>query len=800
MNITKTKKRICIIIMAVLFSINAAMSLIMIKDVYAKNTVIKGELSANYVIKAVSGQISENDAGYTQKDICISDNSARCLSDKAMLAARDIVRKVEFEKINRVGTVCEAVKLKLIVSDNFVPRKDGNFAFSLNTRLGDDSDINYSDEREITVSENGTLYLRIRDDSGDRVVKEIMIDGIDKEAPLIGEIKALPDGMKNGYAKEAVLCVEASDDGCGIADEGYAIAGPFEDEKSREYDYKWQSEQMFTISQNGIYRFFVRDKYGNRSCAVSEVSFIDTAGPDFYELKYSFENEKNGFGKSVTISPVISDKCSLAAAAYSFDGGKSFNAVSSNTYYENGRVELVFRDALNNESRKSVDITCIDREGPEAFVMPTAQQFVNGYARKLTLSVNAADKGCGLPDKPYSDNRIDYYRSNEFAAYENGTYRLFVRDLLGNETALKYEITCIDNEAPSVKGTQLILDSPKNGYASSGQFFVEADDAKSGLAERAYSFDDGITYVSSNSISVNKGGLFTVRVKDALNNESRFVTELKTIDSEAPEIIITGNPSSTVNTDVTLTLAVSDKKSGLESIWYCNDSVKTKTLIGEFYGEKSAKKKVTITKNGNYSFYVYDELGNEAVSKISVSKIDRSYRDESDSSSSSTSSSARPYGDEARQSESKKSIVIGESKQLSTSSETVVNRDIIIPDEGEEWEEIEDEDTGEGGYVFVGLSENAAPDEYMEMTEHYEGTYDEALSQRDARTTEIEYPKAKKQGSDVGAMAGIVASIMVLCLVILVAFILFKLGIIKLPEKIKNKSGDSKALDIQDEE
>lgn len=465
---------------------------------------------------------------------------------------------------------------------------------------------------------------------------------------------------------------------------------------------------------------------------------------------------------------------------------------------ENGVYYFAVRDRAGNTSVVSSRLDCIDNEGPvRKNIFSRIPGAVNGYGRSVIVSVEADDCGAGLAADAYSYDGGDTFTSvSENVFTDNGTEYFVYRDALGNESSDEVVIGCIDRQAPVVKSMEETPVDGINGYGRRSVLTVDAADSKSGLAGRAYSYDDGRTYVSSNSIVLYENGVCIVRVRDGLGNEIRRAVAVSCVDNSGPSIVVTGNPATKVNSDVTLSITVSDGESGVASVWYQNDSVKAKTLIGKYDGKKKCREKAEILQNGSYTFFAYDRLGNETRKTVTVSKIDRSMR-----SSSGSMRITAPSGSSERQTRGDtRSISIGGGSSASSSSS---RKPVVIGGMGST-EENESEESWDGGgkTLFVGVSDNSADYDEPENEEVYipdagliTGEMDQALS--GGEETEIDYPediedKGPGRGSIIAMGIGIV-----LGLLLLLVFILGRTGIAELPKIFRGGRTDTEDGAVQ---
>ena len=111
----------------------------------------------------------------------------------------------------------------------------------------------------VVVDKNGLYTAEVFDIYGNAVVKELYVGNIDREVPVIEEVKH--DGVT--FAKEVRVEVKATDTGSGV----YAYAVSEKDAEPTTWTQITPVENMtifnFTISSNGTYYLFVKDAVGN---------------------------------------------------------------------------------------------------------------------------------------------------------------------------------------------------------------------------------------------------------------------------------------------------------------------------------------------------------------------------------------------------------------------------------------------------------------------------------------------------------------------------------------------------------
>ena len=190
----------------------------------------------------------------------------------------------------------------------------------------------------------------------------------------------------------------------------------------------------------------------------------------------------------------------------------------------------------------------------------------------VTLTVNATDDVYGVSGiAGYSfDNGSTWQTSKSKAFSANKTVYIKVKDKRGNISAAKIvKITKIDKTAPTISKVELNPTDWTNGNVT---VTVTASDAGSGLADLAYSFNNGSTWQTSNkkTFSTNSTAI-NVKVRDALGNIATYSgnpVQISNIDKTAP---VASAESKVTSTSTKITVTASDDLSGLHSTAYSFD-------------------------------------------------------------------------------------------------------------------------------------------------------------------------------------------------------------------------------------
>lgn len=218
---------------------------------------------------------------------------------------------------------------------------------------------------------------------------------------------------------------------------------------------------------------------------------------------------------------------------------------------------------------------------------------------KVTVTVNANDGGTGVA--AYKLNNNAWQTANEFEITENGTYTVYAKDAVCNEsTGTSFTVGNIDKTGPEVT---LAID-PNTWTNSTVKIIATAKDDESGLAEKAYKFDNG-DWNDLSEFEVKDSEEHTVTVRDKVGNETT-----KKIKAEYDDVkpIISG-------------ITVKTLVLGIENPKYISPDIKYKFIVnatdnngileyskdGENWQEKN---EFEIKGGGVYTFYAKDLAGN----------------------------------------------------------------------------------------------------------------------------------------------------------------------------------------------
>lgn len=138
---------------------------------------------------------------------------------------------------------------------------------------------------------------------------------------------------------------------------------------------------------------------------------------------------------------------------------------------------------------------------------------------QISLKLNAIAAGYQPGKLVYSfDGGVSFQEASTFLVTQNSTVQGVVKDDLGRTIEKSILVENIDKVAPDIQSFY-----PEKDNWSSGnlKLLVQATDDDSGISGVAFSFDQGLTFVSDNYLEVSESGTYQVIVRDGAGNTSQ---------------------------------------------------------------------------------------------------------------------------------------------------------------------------------------------------------------------------------------------------------------------------------------
>ncbi len=214
-------------------------------------------------------------------------------------------------------------------------------------------------------------------------------------------------------------------------------------------------------------------------------------------------------------------------------GGDTCHVTSNGTY----TLQLTGSGNVDFSPSASVTVSNIDRTPPAiAAFGPSGTE----WSTSAVLCVEASDAESGLAAQAYSfDGGESWSADRTSTVTANGTYRVSVRDAAGNISTAETTVSHIDTAAPQLSVS--MSPSPDQWYDGGITVTIRAQDAESGLANRPYSFDGGVTFLVGSSSTFFDSASMEIAVADRAGNIARLPVSVEKKTRPAPPPAPAGN-------------------------------------------------------------------------------------------------------------------------------------------------------------------------------------------------------------------------------------------------------------------
>lgn len=448
-----------------------------------------------------------------------------------------------------------------------------------------------------TVTENGTYVIYAKDAVGNTTSIEITVNNIDYTPPTLDVGYSTTEWTKDGV-KLVLNSVDQASPGGTAGTVSLSVVGS--DGTSYPTDYLFTSNTSGTVTST--------DDVGNSVSKPFSITNVDTTVPKI-SISADVASPTN---KDVTLKITGSDaESGLNAKPYSWDG-TTWTDVATKSVSTNGVYKGYVRDAVGNISSTTISVANIDK------VAPT----ISGYSystetpcnTSVVVTVSATDTGLGLAASAYSFNGGAYGTSNKFTVTANGTYTVAVKDKAGNITNGSFKVSNLDFEAPVISSVVPSTTSETNKDVT---LKINATDNVGGLglSDKAYRLQGYGDWQTSNVVTITCNGTYTVEVRDSAGNIASKSIEITNIDKEPPTASHVLDITSPTNTDVVATLTILDNK-GIKKVVTPDGTVVTQVSFQSITD-------YTFSKNGSYTFEIWDTADNKTTHTVDISNIDK---------------------------------------------------------------------------------------------------------------------------------------------------------------------------------
>jgi len=500
-----------------------------------------------------------------------------------------------------------------------------------------DEGKSYLSGSSFLVDRNGVFKVIVRDMAGNTAEGEIEINNIDRDAPEITSIERFEEDGD-------VYVMIAGEDELSTVTYGYRLPSG---------DVSWQETGKFLIETNeerdkGGRTFYVRDEAGNTAGTKIYINSEYINLPDLVSQLYStmYQNPSDTWtdgDSGVKLGFVLGNNDNIFDKyTWSNEGEETKN--QSTQVHDNGDYSATLYTTDGNGRKDKIAATLsynvvnIDKTAPEIEV--------NKEEGKLLVEAFDGDSGI---DKVYveggeyeKETLICVSGGNEkekcyAEALVNGEYTLRATDKVGNEAKKTFVVTD-ERSVSSDDIPGMITISPEDGEDDDDEE-DETDEFgfhrrgrwvngytnkniiirinvpgwfKSMLADKPFSWDDGMTWTRIPYIIVKENGIYHLLIK--LRNGTIIRCPdivINCIDRQAPDLMVTSY-------GMKIFIYAKDEKCGLAKVMMKDPDGQVSRVEGTVNEDGGFEAQVTVTKEGRYVITAIDGLGNERSKETTV--------------------------------------------------------------------------------------------------------------------------------------------------------------------------------------
>ena len=362
----------------------------------------------------------------------------------------------------------------------------------------------------------------------------------------------------------------------------------------------------FTIPNNisngqHFFQVWAADNCGNMSVPVTVYFNVNkdvTAPTGTHSI-----NPTNWTNGDVTITLNTTDDMSGVKRIKKPDGSYTYSVSTIYVVPANGSYIFVLEDNVGNTRNYTVTINNIDKTAPTGSLSHSPTNWVN---TDVKIHWSVADANSGVKQIKLPDGTIKTTATGDYTVSQNGTYTFVVYDVAGNTLTLQETVTNIDKTDP----TGSLSHNPTDWVIDYVKIHWTASDSQSGF-NRVVLPDGTSTTNASGDFTVTDNGTYTFTLYDNVGN-SRILTEnINNIDKIMPEGVLSLQENRLTDEKIKISWKAFDLQSGFSKILLPDSTIST-SATGEF----------TVSQMGDYSFVIYDKVGNTRELSINVSNVD----------------------------------------------------------------------------------------------------------------------------------------------------------------------------------
>lgn len=302
----------------------------------------------------------------------------------------------------------------------------------------DTQKISGATKNTYTATEKGTYKCVVTDNANNENSASVTVF-IDKTNPIIASVTS-----DKYIAQDCAVTVNATDNLSGVKEYWYVLDGT---------ESEHQSYEIFTVSKNGTYTFYVSDKGGNVANTTYKVDWLDNGKPSIeYVIKNPsvYEREKTveiTFKDDVAIHRYTvegENGSTLCIKEFDYDGEYSASKGTrlekeTLTFAKNGTYTVIISDFAGNEEIKTIKINLCDDIAPYVDVIPKSSNSTEAvYEISATdnARLNEAEIFFGTDTATFTQSLNGVSDSFTYSAKYNGTYKVIITDEAGNQSTI----------------------------------------------------------------------------------------------------------------------------------------------------------------------------------------------------------------------------------------------------------------------------------------------------------------------------------------------------------------------------
>lgn len=362
----------------------------------------------------------------------------------------------------------------------------------------------------------------------------------------------------------------------------------------------------FTIPNNisngqHFFQVWAADNCGNMSVPVTVYFNVNkdvTAPTGTHSI-----NPTNWTNGDVTITLNTTDDMSGVKRIKKPDGSYTYSVSTIYVVPANGSYTFVLEDNVGNTRNYTVTINNIDKTAPTGSLSHSPTNWVN---TDVKIHWSVADANSGVKQIKLPDGTIKTTATGDYTVSQNGTYTFVVYDVAGNTLTLQETVTNIDKILP----TGSLSHNPTDWVIDYVKIHWTASDSQSGF-NRVVLPDGTSTTDASGDFTVTDNGTYTFTLYDNVGNSKILTENINNIDKIMPEGVLSLQENRLTDEKIKISWKAFDLQSGFSKI-LLPDSTFSTNATGEF----------TVAQMGDYSFVIYDRVGNTRELSINVSNVD----------------------------------------------------------------------------------------------------------------------------------------------------------------------------------